>query len=82
MSGLISQGNRSVLLPTRKWSEYRRVMHQLLSVTAMARYMEYQNEEGVLHGDLFGSEESEAGNIIRHKSLARSHGFPCSGGRL
>jgi cytochrome P450 len=47
VSDLISQGKRSVLLPTHEWSERRRVMHQLLSGTAMARYMEYQDEESM-----------------------------------
>ncbi len=47
VSDLISNGKRSVLLPTNEWSERRRVMHQLLSGKAMTRYMEYQNEESI-----------------------------------
>ena len=48
VSDLISQGKRSVLLPVSGWTERRRVMHQLLSGTAMTRYMEYQDEESVI----------------------------------
>jgi cytochrome P450 len=44
-SGLISHDLRSVLLPTAQWSEKRRVMHQLLSGTAMKKYAEYQDLE-------------------------------------
>jgi cytochrome P450 len=47
VSDLISQGKRSVLLPVSEWSERRRVMHQLLSGTAMTKYMGYQEEESV-----------------------------------
>ncbi len=45
VSNLISQGRRSVLLPPDGWSERRRVMHQLLSGSAMLNYHEYQVEE-------------------------------------
>lgn len=47
VSDLISQGRRSVLLPIDGWSERRRVMHQLLSGTAMTKYAEYQKEESL-----------------------------------
>ncbi|EXJ56532.1 hypothetical protein A1O7_06876 [Cladophialophora yegresii CBS 114405] len=47
VSDLISQAKRSVLLPAAEWSERRRVMHQLLSGTAMTRYMGYQDEESI-----------------------------------
>lgn len=45
---LVSQGRRSVLLPIDGWTERRRVMHQLLSGTAMIKYAEYQKEESVV----------------------------------
>ncbi|KAK4951529.1 hypothetical protein LTR10_010505 [Elasticomyces elasticus] len=45
VSDAISEGRRSVLLPANGWSERRRVMHQLLSGSAMANYQEYQVEE-------------------------------------
>ncbi|KAK5746400.1 hypothetical protein LTR17_000780 [Elasticomyces elasticus] len=45
VSDAISEGRRSVLLPADGWSERRRVMHQLLSGSAMANYQEYQVEE-------------------------------------
>lgn len=45
VSGLISQGRRSVLLPPDGWTERRRVMHQLLSGTALVKYQDYQDQE-------------------------------------
>lgn len=45
VSGLISRDKRSVVLPTAEWSERRRVMHQLLSGTALIKYGEYQEVE-------------------------------------
>lgn len=47
VSDLISQGRRSVLLPIKGWSERRRVMHQLLSGTALAKYQGYQDQESI-----------------------------------
>ncbi|KPI45704.1 O-methylsterigmatocystin oxido [Cyphellophora attinorum] len=44
---LISQGRRSVLLPADGWTERRRVMHQLLSGSALNKYQEYQNTESI-----------------------------------
>ncbi|KIX92653.1 uncharacterized protein Z520_11682 [Fonsecaea multimorphosa CBS 102226] len=45
VGGLISRDNRSVLLPIAEWTERRRVMHQVLSGTAMTKYGEYQEQE-------------------------------------
>lgn len=42
---LISVGNRSILMPVAEWAERRRVMHQLLTGTAVAKYNEYQELE-------------------------------------
>ena len=47
VSDLISFNNRSVLLPANDWAERRRVMHHLLSGTALVRYQNYQNEESI-----------------------------------
>jgi cytochrome P450 len=47
VSDLISQGRRSVLLPPKEWQERRRVMHQLLSGSALRRYQTYQDEESM-----------------------------------
>ena len=45
VGGLVSRDNRSVILPNSEWTERRRVMHRLLSGTAMAQYGEYQEHE-------------------------------------
>ncbi|KAK5169328.1 uncharacterized protein LTR77_005303 [Saxophila tyrrhenica] len=47
VSGMISQNRRSVLLPVNGWAERRRVMHQLLSGTALAKYQDYQDMESI-----------------------------------
>ncbi|EXJ67882.1 uncharacterized protein A1O5_09229 [Cladophialophora psammophila CBS 110553] len=44
---LISVGKRTILQPTEEWSDKRRVMHQLLTGTAVAKYEEYQELESV-----------------------------------
>uniref|UniRef100_A0A8H7N148 Cytochrome P450 n=1 Tax=Bionectria ochroleuca TaxID=29856 RepID=A0A8H7N148_BIOOC len=48
VNDLLSQGRRSVMLPIDGWAERRRVMHKLLSGTAMTKYAEYQAEESVV----------------------------------
>ncbi|MCJ1475732.1 hypothetical protein MMC13_004396 [Lambiella insularis] len=47
VGGLISRDMRSVLMQPEQWTEQRRIMHQLLSGTAMTRYQGYQDEESV-----------------------------------
>ncbi|QKX59639.1 uncharacterized protein TRUGW13939_06776 [Talaromyces rugulosus] len=47
LGDLISQNRRSILLPQEKWSQQRRLMHQLLGGTALVTYQEYQNEESL-----------------------------------
>lgn len=74
VSKLISRGLRSVLLPPADWSERRRVMHQLLSGSAVARYTEYQHQESLrlLHGykhhpDLWWSHHQHYSNSLIHR---------------
>lgn len=44
---LISLNNRSVVMQTEGWTERRRVMHHLLSGSALVRYQAYQDEESL-----------------------------------
>ena len=44
---LISLGQRTLFMPTNQWSDKRRVMHQLLTGTAIAKYEDYQELESV-----------------------------------
>ncbi|RVX70565.1 hypothetical protein B0A52_05216 [Exophiala mesophila] len=44
---LISLNNRSVIMQTDGWTERRRVMHHLLSGTALVKYQSYQDEESI-----------------------------------
>ncbi|KAJ5158164.1 uncharacterized protein N7500_007815 [Penicillium coprophilum] len=44
-SGIISRDGRSVLLPPNGWTEKRRVMHSLLSGTALNQYAAWQELE-------------------------------------
>jgi hypothetical protein len=44
-SGLVSRGTRSILQPLGKWTENRRVMHHLLSGSALDQYGEWQELE-------------------------------------
>lgn len=44
---LISRSGRTILLPTEKWSPQRRLMHQLLSGSALSTYQDYQKEESL-----------------------------------
>ena len=43
----MSRDKRSVLMQPNEWSEQRRIMHQLLSGTALSNYQGYQDEESV-----------------------------------
>ena len=45
LSGIVSRDGRSVLLPADQWQEKRRVMHQLISGTALKQYAEWQELE-------------------------------------
>ena len=47
VGGLMSRDKRSVLMQPGEWSEQRRIMHQLLSGTAMTRYQGFQDEESI-----------------------------------
>ncbi|KAK9789636.1 putative Cytochrome P450 [Seiridium cardinale] len=44
-SGIVSHDRRSLLLPQETWTERRRVMHSLLSGTALRQYGEWQETE-------------------------------------
>lgn len=44
-SGIVSRNGRSLLLPPAQWTEKRRVMHSLLSGTAMKQYGSWQELE-------------------------------------
>ena len=44
-SGIVSRYGRSLLLPPNGWTEKRRVMHSLLSGTALRQYAEWQELE-------------------------------------
>ncbi|KAM5356968.1 hypothetical protein ACJ41O_003614 [Fusarium nematophilum] len=44
-SGLVSRDGRSLILPQETWTERRRVMHSLLSGTALKQYGEWQELE-------------------------------------
>lgn len=44
-SGIVSRDMRSLLMPTTKWTEPRRVMHHLLSGTALKQYGRWQEVE-------------------------------------
>ncbi|KAK4206937.1 cytochrome P450 [Rhypophila decipiens] len=44
-SGLVSRDRRSIILPQEQWAERRRVMHGLLSGTALRQYGTWQEEE-------------------------------------
>ncbi|KAG7289919.1 hypothetical protein NEMBOFW57_006296 [Staphylotrichum longicolle] len=44
-SGLVSRDRRSLILPQEQWMERRRVMHGLLSGTALKQYGAWQEEE-------------------------------------
>ncbi|KAE8325983.1 cytochrome P450 [Aspergillus sergii] len=44
-SGIVSRNGRSLLLPPAQWMEKRRVMHSLLSGTAMKQYGSWQELE-------------------------------------
>ncbi|CAK7204897.1 hypothetical protein SEUCBS139899_007659 [Sporothrix eucalyptigena] len=44
-SGIVSHDRRSLLMPQDKWAEPRRVMHSLLSGTALQQYGEWQETE-------------------------------------
>lgn len=44
-SGIVSRNNRSLLLPPSGWTEKRRVMHSLLSGTALKQYGSWQELE-------------------------------------
>jgi cytochrome P450 len=44
-SGIVSRGMRSILQPLGKWTENRRVMHHLLSGSALDQYGEWQQLE-------------------------------------
>jgi cytochrome P450 len=44
-SHIISRDGRSLVLPTAQWSEKRRVMHHLLSGSALQAYGEFQELE-------------------------------------
>ncbi|KAK9425039.1 putative Cytochrome P450 [Seiridium unicorne] len=44
-SGIVSHDRRSLLLPQETWAERRRVMHSLLSGTALRQYGELQETE-------------------------------------
>lgn len=71
VNDLISQGRRSVLLPVDGWSERRRVMHQLLSGTALTKYAEYQQEENLilLRGYLQAPQQWHAHNFRYSNSV-------------
>lgn len=47
-SGIVSKHRRSLLLPQEEWTERRRVMHGLLSGTALKQYGEWQDEESIM----------------------------------
>lgn len=44
-SGIVSRHSRSLLLPPDGWTEKRRVMHSLLSGTALKQYAAWQELE-------------------------------------
>ncbi|KAI4592851.1 hypothetical protein KJ359_010298 [Pestalotiopsis sp. 9143b] len=44
-SGIVSHDRRSLILPQETWTERRRVMHSLLSGTALKQYGAWQEEE-------------------------------------
>lgn len=44
-SGIVSHDRRSLILPQEEWTERRRVMHSLLSGTALKQYGEWQELE-------------------------------------
>ncbi|GLI76682.1 hypothetical protein PoHVEF18_004958 [Penicillium ochrochloron] len=44
-SGIVGRNGRSLLLPPSQWTENRRVMHSLLSGTAMKQYGSWQELE-------------------------------------
>ncbi|CAK7212766.1 hypothetical protein SCUCBS95973_001575 [Sporothrix curviconia] len=44
-SGIVSHDRRSLIMPQEKWAEPRRVMHSLLSGTALQQYGEWQEIE-------------------------------------
>jgi cytochrome P450 len=44
-SGLVSRDRRSLILPQEQWAERRRLMHGLLSGSALKQYGEWQQEE-------------------------------------
>ena len=47
VGGLMSRDKRSVLMQPGEWTEQRRIMHQLLSGTALSKYQGYQDEESI-----------------------------------
>ncbi|KAF7595515.1 hypothetical protein BBP40_005851 [Aspergillus hancockii] len=48
-SDIVSRKGRSLILPPEQWSEKRRVMHHLLSGTALKQYGEFQELESTQH---------------------------------
>lgn len=46
-SGIVSRNMRSLLMPIEKWTEARRVMHPLLSGSALKQYGEWQQVESM-----------------------------------
>ncbi|GIZ49004.1 hypothetical protein CKM354_001204500 [Cercospora kikuchii] len=73
-SGIVSRGMRSLLQPTAKWTENRRVMHHLLSGSALQQYGEWQELEStqmmaeyLFHPDLWYAHHYRYANSVVHR---------------
>lgn len=73
-SGLVSRRMRSLLLPTKEWLEPRRLMHHLLSGSALKQYGEWQTLEStqmlaeyLYHPDRWYSHHYRYANSVVHR---------------
>jgi cytochrome P450 len=88
VNGLVSREKRSVWLHTAQWSERRRIMHQLLSGSAMAKYAEYQELEStqmlaeyVYQPDKWWVHHGRYSNSVIHR-IALGERIPCASQKL
>lgn len=73
-SGIASRGMRSLLMPQEQWAEPRRVMHHLLSGSALTQYAAWQEKEStqmmaeyVLRPDMWYSHHYRYANSVVHQ---------------